>query len=106
MGILPGTDVGDANPYVDIAVPTGLGVARNVIVVRTGLAAVAIDGAAGTLSEIALALNIGRPVILLNSIPVHRLPEFSHLDGQTLFPVTSPAEALDVLEDISVKGTG
>ena len=67
IGILPGTDPCDANPYVEVAIPTGFGEARNLIVVRTGQAVIAIAGEYGTLSEIAHALKMGRPVIGLNT---------------------------------------
>jgi uncharacterized protein (TIGR00725 family) len=63
VGILPGTDRAGANAYVDVAVPTGLGEARNALVVRAADAVVAVDGGYGTLSEIALALAAGTPVI-------------------------------------------
>jgi uncharacterized protein (TIGR00725 family) len=63
LGILPGLDRGDANPYVDIAVPTGLGEARNALVVRAADALVAVGGAWGTLSEIALAKRAGKRVV-------------------------------------------
>jgi uncharacterized protein (TIGR00725 family) len=67
IGILPGTDRGEANPYVDVPVVTGLGEARNAIVVRTADAVVAISGGYGTLSEIGLALKMGRPVVGLGT---------------------------------------
>lgn len=68
LGILPGTrKTSPANPYVDIAIYTGMGEARNVINVKSCHAAIAIGGEYGTLSEIALALKGGCPVILLNS---------------------------------------
>jgi uncharacterized protein (TIGR00725 family) len=63
VGVLPETDPETANPWVDVTIPTGLGEARNVIVVRSAGAVVAIDGEYGTLSEIALALRSGIPVI-------------------------------------------
>lgn len=62
VGILPGSDPRDANPWVEIAIPTGLGEARNALVVRAACALVAIGGGYGTLSEIALALKAGKPV--------------------------------------------
>src|SRR5215213_1101827 len=67
VGILPGTTREDANEYVDVAVASGLGEARNVLVVRAADALVAVGGAYGTLSEIALALKVGKPVIGLGS---------------------------------------
>ncbi len=62
IGILPSTDKRDANPYVDIAIPTGIGLARNMIVVLSADIVVAIDGSYGTLSEIAYALQFGKQV--------------------------------------------
>jgi uncharacterized protein (TIGR00725 family) len=67
IGILPGTDPYDANPYVDIPVVTGLGEARNWVNVLTSQAVIAVHGGVGTLSEIALALRAQRPVVLLRS---------------------------------------
>jgi hypothetical protein len=67
VGILPSESRVDANPYVTVAVATGLGEARNAIVVRTADAVIAIRGEFGTLSEIALALKMGRPVIGLGT---------------------------------------
>jgi uncharacterized protein (TIGR00725 family) len=67
LGILPGRDRRDANPHVEVAVPTGLGEARNALVVRAADALVAVGGAYGTLSEIALALKGGTPVVGLGT---------------------------------------
>jgi uncharacterized protein (TIGR00725 family) len=67
VGILPGTDRGQANPYVDIPIATGLGEARNAIVVRAADAIIAVSGGYGTLSEIGLALKMGRPVVGLGT---------------------------------------
>jgi len=67
VGILPGTDRAAANPFVDVAVPTGLGEARNAIVVRAADAVIAIGGGYGTLSEIALALKAGKRVVGLET---------------------------------------
>lgn len=63
VGILPGLDRREANAWVDVAIPTGLGEARNALVVRTADVLVAIGGEYGTLSEIALALKTGKPVV-------------------------------------------
>jgi uncharacterized protein (TIGR00725 family) len=63
LGILPGRDRRDANPYVEVALPTGLGEARNALVVRAADVVVAVGGGYGTLSEIALALKAGTPVV-------------------------------------------
>jgi uncharacterized protein (TIGR00725 family) len=63
VGILPGLDRTDANPYVDVAVATGLGEARNTLVVRAADVLIAVAGEFGTLSEIAFALRTGTPVV-------------------------------------------
>ena len=62
IGILPGLNVDDANPYVDIPVATGLGHGRNLIIINTAQAMIAISGRYGTLSEIGFALQSGKPV--------------------------------------------
>lgn len=63
VGILPGTDASAANPWVDVVVATGLGEARNSVVIGSAAVVIAVDGEYGTLSEIALALHAGIPVI-------------------------------------------
>ena len=65
IGIIPSYDKQDANQYVDIVIPSGLGLARNVLVVKAADVVVALPGEAGTLSEIAYALQFGIPVISL-----------------------------------------
>jgi uncharacterized protein (TIGR00725 family) len=67
VGILPGGDRAEANRHVDIAIPTGMGEARNALVVRAADAVVAVAGEYGTLSEIALALQAGIPVVGLDT---------------------------------------
>jgi uncharacterized protein (TIGR00725 family) len=67
VGILPGDSAADANPDVTLPVVTGLGLARNVIVVRSAQAIIAIGGGHGTLSEMAFALQIGVPVFGLRA---------------------------------------
>jgi uncharacterized protein (TIGR00725 family) len=62
LGILPGTARSAANEFVDVAIPTGLGEARNALVVRAADAVIAVGGGYGTLSEIALALKAGKRV--------------------------------------------
>jgi uncharacterized protein (TIGR00725 family) len=63
IGLLPGIDRHEANPYVTVAIPTGLGELRNGLIIRAADAVVAVGGAYGTLSEIALALRAGVPVV-------------------------------------------
>ena len=67
IGVLPGTDRAEANPFVEIAVATGMGQARNTIIVLTADVVIAIGGGFGTLSEIALALRLGKPVVGLRT---------------------------------------
>lgn len=63
VGILPRLDKADANPYIDVPIATGFGEGRNVLIVRSADALIAIGGEYGTLSEIAFALKTGKPVI-------------------------------------------
>jgi uncharacterized protein (TIGR00725 family) len=65
MGFLPGEDKAGANPYVHIPIPTGMGIARNVLVARASDALIAFPGSYGTLSEIAFALNLGKTVVTM-----------------------------------------
>ena len=69
VGILPSTEKRSANPFVTLAFPTGMGEGRNLLVVRASDVVVAIAGGYGTLSEIGLALKIGKPVIGLKTWP-------------------------------------
>lgn len=66
VGILPGADPAAANAYIDIPLATGLGEMRNFLIVRAAHALIAIGGGVGTLSELALAQRIGRPVVGLH----------------------------------------
>ncbi len=85
LAILPTADRSAANRFVDLAVATGMGEARNALVVRTADALVAVAGEFGTLSEIALALRAGKPVIGLGTWELVR-------DGR---PVDAIVEAVD-----------
>jgi uncharacterized protein (TIGR00725 family) len=67
LGILPHDHKREANAYIDIPVATGLGIGRNVVICRTADAAIAIGGEYGTLSEIAFALQMQKPVIGISS---------------------------------------
>lgn len=87
VGILPTDDRRDANPHITTPIATGMGHARNALVVMNGDAAVAVAGASGTLSEIGLALAQGRPVAGLDTHDV---------DG--VEPVDSPAAAVAYVE--------
>lgn len=72
IGILPGDDRDPASPHLTVAIATGLGEARNALIVRTADAVIAISGEFGTLSEIGLALKMGKPVIGLGTWELHR----------------------------------
>jgi uncharacterized protein (TIGR00725 family) len=85
LGFLPGLDRGEANEWVTIAIPTGLGELRNGLIVRAADALIAVGGAYGTLSEIALALNANVPVVGLCSWAI---------DG--VRPADSPGEAVEL----------
>jgi uncharacterized protein (TIGR00725 family) len=91
VGILPGQDSGMANPWVDIPVVTGLGEARNVAVVKSAQAVIAIGGRYGTLSEIAYALKSNIPVIGLNTWLLSRNGQ----EDDSIIRVQSAAEAVD-----------
>lgn len=67
IGILPHNDRHEANPYIDIPIATGFGEGRNLVIIRTADILIAIDGEYGTLSEIAFALKMKKPVIGLNT---------------------------------------
>jgi uncharacterized protein (TIGR00725 family) len=77
IGILPGDDRDAANGWVEIAIATGLGELRNGLVVRAADALVAVGGGHGTLSEVALALKLGRPVVGLGTWAVHGVDHVS-----------------------------
>jgi uncharacterized protein (TIGR00725 family) len=93
IGVLPGEDPKDANAYIDIAIATGLGHARNAILARTADGVVALGGGLGTLSEIALALRNNRPTI---GIQTWRFDRQDRTEPE--LPVAeNPTEALDWL---------
>lgn len=84
VGILPSTDVQDANPYVDIVIPTGLGIARNAVIIHASDGVIAVGGKYGTLSEMAFALQTGIPVVSLNSWDVDRQVVKAGTPGQAV----------------------
>ena len=96
VGVLPGAHPDQANRHVEIAIATGLGEARNAVIATAADALIAVSGEYGTLSEIALALKLGKPVITLDSkwdqiegtIRVDS-PEEAIAHIQTLFPAPS-----------------
>lgn len=87
VGLLPGEDRTEANGWVSMAIPTGLGEGRNLLVVRAADAVIAVGGGWGTLSEIALAMRSGTPVVGLGSWD---LPE------ERVMAAGSPAHAVEM----------
>ncbi|MBN9471139.1 MAG: TIGR00725 family protein [Bosea sp.] len=85
IGLLPDTEPEAANPYVTVPLATGIGVARNALIARAAHSLIAIGGGYGTLSEIAFALQFGRPVFLLEGAPA--------VDGAAR--CANPGEALE-----------
>ncbi len=99
VGILPGTRAEDANPYVTVPVVTGLGEARNVIVVRSSDALVAVGGGYGTLSEIAYALKLGVPVVGLGTWELSR----PGLEVDPIVRAQDPAEAVALAWELALR---
>ena len=87
VGILPGKDKASANPYIDISIPTGLGYIRNTIVVSCADIIVALPGEYGTLSEIAFALNMKKPVIGIGTWDIAGVRQ-----------VNTPEEAIELIQ--------
>lgn len=82
IGVLPSYDASDANPYIDIALPTGLGVARNAVLMASCDAVVALDGGSGTLSEIALAWQMKKPIACIGEEGWHQRLQSLTLDSR------------------------
>ena len=94
IGIVPGNEVGEANPFCTHVVATGIGHARNLAVVSSGEAVIAIGGEWGTLSEIGFARAIGRPVIALRSWTLSGRERMEGAPG--VLPADSPREAVEL----------
>ena len=90
IGVLPRDDRHEANPYVQIPIVTGMGYARNAIIVKSSQAIIAIDGVYGTLSEIGHALRSGIPVIGLNTWSLSRNGQ----QDNSIIPSQDPIEAV------------
>jgi len=100
IGILPGQDSSMANPWVDIPVVTGIGEARNVAVVKSAQAVIAISGGYGTLSEIAYSLKSEIPVIGLNTWSLSR----NGREDDSIIIVQSATEAVDKAISLTKRG--
>jgi len=90
IGILPGTDKGAANPYIELALATGLGHVRNTVIVRSAQGIIALPGKSGTLSEIAFGLTMKKPVIGLQA--------WAHISG--VIPAATAVEAVNLVLDL------
>jgi len=97
IGILPGDDPGAANAHCTNVVATGIGHARNLAVVASGEATIAVGGEWGTLSEIALARNLDRTVVALRSWSVSGREAMQ--DGPGIVPADTPGQAVTAALD-------
>lgn len=104
VGILPSNSKDDANPHIDIAIPTGLGYARNFLVAKASDAVIAIGGGAGTLSEMAIAWFSNRPIVsLAGSGGWAEKLAGSKIDERRddrIYAADSPEEALEIISSI------
>lgn len=91
LGILPTGNKADANPYIDLPVATAMSTARNLVIVRTADALIAINGSYGTMSEMAHAFDQGKTVFALHTWPMEK----AGVEGDLFVPVASPKEAVD-----------
>ena len=103
IGILPSYDPFSANPYVDIILPTGLGFARNTLVVSIGFFCIVIGGRIGTLSEISFALQLRKPVCFLLSGGITQLEELKNYlkkhYASLLYFAKEPKEVLSYIQE-------
>lgn len=100
IGFLPGEVRGDENGYVDIALPTGLGEIRNMLIVHASDAVIAIGGEFGTLSEISFALRVGKPVVGLGTWELSKNGTVS----DAIHVVDDPAAAVEAALELA-RGT-
>ncbi|MFQ6050381.1 MAG: TIGR00725 family protein [Candidatus Hydrothermarchaeota archaeon] len=97
VGILPGSSSQDANPYIDIKIVTAMSHARNAILVRSGDVVISVSGGAGTLSEIALAVNSRKEVIAIESSGgISKEFAGKEINGQKIHRARDAKEAVDI----------
>lgn len=99
LGILPTGNKGDANPYIDLPVATAMSTSRNLIIVRTADALIAINGSYGTLSEMAHAFDQGKPVFALHSWPMEK----AGVEPGLYVAVDTPREAVERALEVARK---
>ena len=90
IGILPGNNPVEANPHIDVSIATGMGVSRNLVIIRSSMAVIAISGGFGTLSELAFALQLEKPVIALQSWDV----------SENVTIASDPEDAIEKLKNL------
>lgn len=100
IGVLKGNDLSQANPYIDYVIATSMDLASNHIIIWSSLGIIAFDGMYGTLNEIALALDTGKPLISLGQ---HRLLNVTNVDSNSFahfegYDLTQVPKAIDCLE--------
>lgn len=91
LGILPTGNKADANEYIDIPIATAMNTARNLIIVRTADALIAVNGSYGTLSEMAHAFDLGKTVFALRTWGMDKVG----VEARLFVPVATPREAVD-----------
>lgn len=91
IGVLPTASKADANPYIDIPIVTAMSTARNLIIVRTADGLIAVNGSYGTLSELAHAFDLKKPVFGLRTWPMEKVGVAEDL----FVPVSTPREAVE-----------
>ena len=102
IGFLPGEERGEENDHVDIALPTGMGEMRNMLIVHAADAVIAVGGEFGTLSELAFALRVGKPVFGIDTWELSKKGKAA----DAIEVVHSPSEAVSrALERVRSKGT-
>jgi uncharacterized protein (TIGR00725 family) len=100
IGILQGTDRMEGNPHLSLGIATGMGKGRNTIIAITCDAMIAVDGGYGTLSEVAQALNHGRPVVALGS---WEIPKAGDVAADLFRSAGTPAEAVKLALELACR---
>jgi uncharacterized protein (TIGR00725 family) len=99
IGILPGASKHEANPFISVVIPTGLGDARNILVVRAGDGIIAMEGGWGTISELAFARILNKPIVILRGNGA--IAEFLNTPPfQEIPQVDNPAQAVQLIVEM------
>jgi uncharacterized protein (TIGR00725 family) len=101
IGILPGSYRAEGNPHLTVSIPTGMGEMRNALIVRSADALIAVAGEFGTLSEIALALKVGVPVVGLGTWELAKSGQRIHAFAEVASPEEAVQQALRLARDRS-----